>query len=267
MKIASVSKSLNILSEVARHPSGPTASEVASKLGMPLSTTYHLLDTLVADSALAKGPDRRYRLGTRIYVLSTAYFEQSEPEQQLLGPLHELARQTGETAYLTGWRGGDIEVLASVEGSHALRVANLESGSYLYAHARASGKLLLALASEKRRGLYLARHPMERLTPNTLVEVDDLSREFERIREDGFALDREEYTLGIACVAVPLVFDGLVIGSYTVSAPVDRFTKMKNEFKDAAFAAAAKAVDPSTGTNRDGARPEQQSHDHETSRT
>lgn len=267
MKIASVSKSLNILSEVARHPSGPTASEVASALGMPLSTTYHLLDTLVADSALAKGPDRRYRLGTRINVLSSAYFEQSEPDQQLLGPLHELARETGETAYLTGWRGGDIEVLASVEGSHALRVANLESGSYLHAHARASGKLLLALASEKRRGLYLARHPLERLTPNTLTTVGELSREFDLIREDGCALDREEYTLGIACVAVPLVFDGLVIGSYTVSAPVDRFMKMKDEFKAAALDAAGRAVDPSTSTKSNGAVPGHQSQDQEMSKT
>jgi IclR family acetate operon transcriptional repressor len=258
MKIASVSKAINILSEVARQPSGPTASEVASSLGMPLSTTYHLLDTLVSESALSKGPDRRYRLGTRINVLSSAYFEQSEPEEQLLGPLHELARQTGETAYLTGWRGGDIEVLASVEGSHALRVANLESGSYLHAHARASGKLLLALASEKRRNLYLARHPLERLTPATLVEVEELSLEFERIREDGYALDREEFTLGIACVAVPLVFDDLVIGSYTVSAPVDRFRKLKDEFRKEALSAAARAVDPSIETNENDGAPEDQ---------
>jgi IclR family acetate operon transcriptional repressor len=106
--------------------------------------------------------------------------------------------------------------------------------------------------------LYLARHPLERLTPATLVEVEELSLEFERIREDGYALDREEFTLGIACVAVPLVFDDLVIGSYTVSAPVDRFRKLKDEFRKEALSAAARAVDPSIETNENDGAPEDQ---------
>jgi DNA-binding IclR family transcriptional regulator len=246
MKIASVAKALDILSEVGRHPTGATASEVAQALGMPVPTTYHLLNTLVSESALSKGADRRYLLGTRISVLSSAYFEQAEPNQQLLGPLNDLARETSETVYLSGWRGSDIEVLASAEGSHQLRVANLDRGTHEHAHARASGKLLLALASERVRELYLARHTLDALTPNTIVTPEALDDEFARIRAAGHAVDHEEYAVGISCVAVPLAFDGRVVGAYTVSAPVDRFRENEKQLRTAAFAAAERAAHPPT---------------------
>lgn len=239
--VGSVIKALRVLSEVARHPSGVVASKVADTLGLPLPTTYHLLNTLTQEGALTKSSDRRYRLGPRIGVLSAAYYEQTEPGESLLAPLRALAGETGETAYLSGWRGTEIEVLASAEGSHAVRVPGLARGAHGHAHARASGKLLLAYASESLREAYLARYGLDVLTPNTIVDPAELAREFERIRADAFSVEVEEFALGVACACAPIMFDDQIIGAYAVSAPVDRFRAAREQLTAAVRAAAGRA--------------------------
>lgn len=239
--IASVKKALRILSEVARSSSGATASDVARALGLPLPTTYHLLNTLTEEAALTKAADRRYRLGPRIGALSAAYFEQTEPDERALAPMRWLAEETGETAYLSGWRGADIEVLASAEGRHAVRVAGLQRGTHGHAHARASGKLLLAHASETLRSAYLSRHDLTAVTPNTITSLERLEREFEQIRSRGYAVDGEEFVLGVACVSAPIVFDETIIGAYTVTAPVERFRADERRLTNAVIAAAERA--------------------------
>ena len=252
--IGSVIKALAVLSEVARHPSGALPSEIAEALGIPVPTTYHLLNTLAQEAALTRSADRRYRLGPRIGALSAAYFEQSEPDESLLAPLRWLAGETGETGYLSAWRGADIEVLESVEGSHPVRVAGLERGTHGHAHARASGKLLLAYASATLRDAYFSRHELTALTAHTIVDRARLDAELKRIREAGISFDREEFVLGIACVSAPVIFGGQVLAGFTVSAPVERFRKTRGALVSAVRSAAADAehamggVDPQRGS-------------------
>lgn len=242
--IGSVVKALDVLSEIARRPDGASAGEVAAALSMPAPSAYHLLNTLALSDVLTKGRDRRYRLGPRIAAWSTAYYAHITPDERLVGPLSDLADQTGETAYLTSWRAREIEVIASAEGSHALRVGGLERGSHGHAHARASGKLLLALATDELRDFYLSRHDLIPMTPNTIVDRDALLAHLEEIAETGYAVDNEELVSGISCISVPIRHDGLVIGAYTISAPTERFRVNRDDLLTAAQAAAAKAADP-----------------------
>jgi len=244
--IASVTKALNVLSVIAHRPKGAGAKDVADALDMPLPSAYHLLNTLAAGSALTKGSDRRYRLGPRIGALSGAYYDQTELDEHLLAPMRDLAESTGESAYMSGWRGAHIEVLAVENGSHAVRVMGLERGAHGFAHARASGKLLLALAAPEMRDSYLATHKLEPRTANTITDSAVLRAEFEKIAERGYAIDDEEFTPGVACVAVPIGFDGLILGAFTLSAPVERFRQNRAALTEAAIEASRRASRPSS---------------------
>jgi DNA-binding IclR family transcriptional regulator len=236
--IASVTKALNVLSEIARQPNGAGAKEVADALSMPVPTTYHLLNTLTVGGALTKGADRRYRLGPRVGALSAAYYEQTELDEHLLAPMRDLAESTGESVYISGWRGADIEVFAVEEGSHAVRVTGLERGAHGFAHARASGKLLLALAPPEMRDAYLSRHELLPRTAKTITDSEALRAELEAIASQRYAIDDEEFTVGVGCVAVPLEFGGLSLGAYTISAPIERFQLNRTALTEAALQAA-----------------------------
>lgn len=224
--IASVGKALAALTVIAERRDSPLAKELAEALGVPAPTVYHLLNTLVAQGAVVKDGSRGgYRLGPRIGLLADAYLEQGEPLAKLEGPLKDLADRTGETAYLSGWRRGELEVIATAEGSFAVRVAQLQRGTVGSAHARASGKLLLAYARPGLRDQYLKEHPLERLTPNTICDRGQLDAELARIRARGYAEDREEFSVDVACLAAPVLSSGHVIGVYTVSSPSTRFAQ------------------------------------------
>jgi DNA-binding IclR family transcriptional regulator len=126
-------------------------------------------------------------------------------------------------------------VLGSVEGAGAVRVAEVERGPYRHAHARATGKLLLAFARPEVRAAYLAAHPPERLTEHTIT--DGLEAELAAIRERGYSEDREEFVEGVSCASAPLLADGVVVAAFTVSAPSQRYDRHRTELIEAVLAA------------------------------
>lgn len=64
---------------------------------------------------------------------------------------------------------------------------------------------------------------MERFTPNTVGNLQELGAELYRVRKNGYACDLEEHELHIRCVAAP-IWDhaGAVNASLSITAPVVR---------------------------------------------
>jgi IclR family transcriptional regulator, acetate operon repressor len=228
-RIQSVARASQLLLWVAQQSRGASAKEIAEAQGLALPTTYHLLNTLIDQGLLAKGSDRRYILGRGTAILAHAYLRGKAVPDSLLAGVRELARRTEETAYLADWGEHEIRVLASVEGSQILRVADIGTGSYEHAHARANGKVLLAYAPLEVRQAYLRAHPLVPLTENTITDPRELEKELEGIRRRGCAYDDEEFAVGVSCVGAPLLLDGHLIAALGMSVPTERFKKRRAE--------------------------------------
>jgi DNA-binding IclR family transcriptional regulator len=228
-RIQSVARACQLLFWVAEQAHGASAKEIAAAQGLALPTTYHLLNTLVDEGLLAKDAHRRYVLGRNTAILAQAYLRGKAVPESLLAALREVARRTEETAYLADWGANDIRVLASVEGSRLVRVAEVASGPYDYGHARANGKVLLAFASPELRNGYLRAHPAVPMTKNTICDATALDQELEVIRERGYAFDEEEFALGVSCVAAPIMHNGHVIAALGMSVPTERFRERRQE--------------------------------------
>jgi DNA-binding IclR family transcriptional regulator len=227
--IRSVSRAARILVHLGEQQESRSAKEIASALGLPLPTAYHLLGTLVNEGLLTKDSGRQYQLGPAMAAISDAYMRQFTPPDYLVGPLRQLAEASGETAYVGCWRQNRLAVLATVEGRNAVRVSGVHVGFVGAAHARASGKALLAFAPDSLRDSYLLGNPLEPVTPRTIVEPGELRLELERTRLRGFALDEEEFREGVACVAAPILDGGFPVAAYSLSAPVERFRRRREE--------------------------------------
>ena len=200
-----------------------TPKELAQEIDTPLPTTYHLLKTLVDLGALVKLEREGYRLGPAIGALSDSYLEQGEPLRILEPAVRDLAKITGETTYMTAWRSGKIEVVVTVSSSRPVRVAPLGHVSQSYAHARASGKVMLAFARPSLREEYLYNNPLEKITPLTIDNSEILEGELKEIVKRGYATDLEEYAPDVSCLSVPVLASGHLIAALTVSAPTIRF--------------------------------------------
>lgn len=92
------------------------------------------------------------------------------------------------------------------------------------AHARASGKLLLAYSDEALRTAYLSTQRLDARTKNTITTLPELYEEFERIRATGYSTDLEEFSTGLCWIAFG-IGGGVQPCALTLSAPTERFPR------------------------------------------
>ena len=87
---------------------------------------------------------------------------------------------------------------------------------------------MLAMLPREQRAALLRAMKLQRFTPNTLTDPELLESELDRIAHKGIAVDNEEFVLGIACVAAPVLKDdGTCIAAVAVHAPVSRTSLSK----------------------------------------
>lgn len=221
-RIQSVARATDVLIEVARSPRGLTSKQITEQLDMSRQGAYHLIHTLTSAGFLTRTGEGRYALGLKIGTLAAAFPRHLTPEEHLAPYVRALATATGETSYAAGWQGDDIVVLSVARGDSAVQAAEIVRGTAEDGHARASGKLLLAHASSDLLERYFRSHTLRARTANTITDRQRLLDELEVIKEQGYAVDEEEFAEGLICIAVPLDRGAspFVIG---VSVPAERF--------------------------------------------
>jgi IclR family acetate operon transcriptional repressor len=238
-RIQSVARAAAILNEIAHSPTGLTAQELSTATGLSRATTYHLVQTLAAVGYVAAGADHRYRLSIGVGAIVEGFDRHVVPEDFLPLP-RALAQRTGETAYVAAREGPQLVLLCSVPGHHPVSVANSPIGPIEHGHARASAKLLLALAPDDARERYLAANPLTRLTSRTITSRGELLAEFGRIQEAGYSTDLEEFHDGVCCFAAPLA-RGAAPYALALSAPKERFEANRDEYLAAVLRTASES--------------------------
>lgn len=195
------------------------ASEAARLAGTARNTAFRTLRTLLKLGwVTAVGEPPRYRLSPEPARLFGSPWERSSLTLAAHPPLKRLAAATGETVYLAvrdGERSVNVQV---IEGRGLLRIAGA-LGQGFPLHASAPGKVFLAFEP----GLLdrQARRPLPRLTPATITTIAALRTEIRRVRESGFALNREELARGLIGLAVPILdADATCVAALGVLVPV-----------------------------------------------
>lgn len=221
-RVQSALRAVSILLAVSESPNGLKVKDITDKLGLSRQVTYHLIHTLQATGIIRKNESNRYVLGLAAVAIAEGFHRQLAPPEHLARRVRSIVAATEETAYAGGWVDGEIVALATARGQSPVGAAQVPQGYSGHAHARATGKLLLAMADPEFCEAYLDSHPREARTPTTITDRDELLREFQKIRERGYAMDDEEFHEGIRCLAVPI--EGLggrfVLG---ISVPSPRF--------------------------------------------
>lgn len=198
-------------------------TELARKLGMGKSSVHRLLRTLAAKGYVEKNPQTdRYRLAYRLFVLGSAAAERYGLKDLAAPVMERLSAQVGETANLGVLEGDRVISLHKVEGPHLLRM-HLDPGRGVPAHATALGKVLLAGLPADELETWLRSHRLVRLTRHTLTDRRAVHAAVRQAAARGFAVDNEECSLGLRCVAAPIRDRrGSVVAAVSISGPTQR---------------------------------------------
>jgi DNA-binding IclR family transcriptional regulator len=209
--VKSARRAVELLEVLADAPRRLSYSELRHALGMPKSSLHGLLRTLV-DAGWVETDERGacYGVGLRALRAGVSYLDR-DPVVRAAGLiLARLCRELDETVHLARLDGAEIVYLASRESLHHLRVTS-RIGRRLPAHAAALGKALLAERTDAEVDALLPAE-LAALTPGTVTSRPRLFTELADTRVRGWAFEREQNTVGLACFAVAVPrWDGYAI--------------------------------------------------------
>lgn len=194
---------LNLLEILAREPYAFSLSEIADSLSVAKSSAHRALATLVAAGFVEQDPARRqYQLAGKALWVGTAFLRHSTVYRCGFAALEDLVQRAGTMAHLATW---DNDTVLYLHSSGLPRSLNLfaDTGERRPVHATALGKVMLASRPRDCLKTVFAKG-CERYTENTITSLSAMEKELARILEAGYAVDREEGTQGVHCVAAPI---------------------------------------------------------------
>ncbi|GGJ13964.1 IclR family transcriptional regulator [Paenibacillus hunanensis] len=198
-------------------------TEIASEIGLHKSTVHRLLATLEEKGFVVRNSATdKYRLGIKIWELSTHLSQSDDPATMLLPDMEQLRDRLGETISLYIRDGAERLRIQAVQSNQAIRrVAPV--GARLPLTVGASSKVLVAFSSEQEREHILG---MSEWPPN--VDPDMYRQQLDEVHQSGYSTSYEEREPGAAAVAVP-IFDsaGQLRASLSLSGPVSRLSMDK----------------------------------------
>lgn len=224
--LRTLTRGLEVLETIAAADGTVTAKMIARALDLNLSTCYHILKTLQRDEFVIRLRNGAYVVGARAARLSKTVNLHTRPDPALSALLVRLNQKTRETVYISGWYHGVVTLQEWIAGSHILSVGNLDVGYSANLHTRASCKAILAHLPPARVEAMLPSESFVAVTSNSITNFNDFDRELLAARKNGFAVDNEEFELGVSCIAAPFFDEHRnPAGAFAVSAPTTRFAK------------------------------------------
>lgn len=203
-RVPAAQQALAILSYLGRQATAARAGSIAREVGLPRSTTYHLLTTLVDAGYVVHLPEQqRYGLGVASYELGAGYTRQAPLARLARVPVETLVRRTRHNGHLVVLDGRDVVyVLEERAPGRPLLVTDV--GVRLPAHLTASGRALLAaLPPAQIRAMYPDAGALtERGGPPGPRTPSALRAMLVDVRRRGYAVEDGQVSAGFASVAV-----------------------------------------------------------------
>lgn len=220
-EVKSAARTVELLELLAERGDRPARlQELADALGVPRSSMYALLQTLIGRGWVRTDvTGSLYGIGIHALLTGTSYLD-SDPRVRLVRPyLDEASDALGETIHLGRLDGRDVAYLATRE-SHAYPRTISRVGRRLPAHVGALGKALLA----ERPDDELPEGPYAALTPTSHTDRESLRADLAGVRARGYSVDREESVTGIAGFGFALRYEHPAQDAISCSVPVARLT-------------------------------------------
>lgn len=218
-----VDKAMMILQAMSGFDREMELAEIASRVDLPKSTVLRQLQAMRRHHIVQQDPrTRRYRLGTSMIRMGKAAERQFDLESLVEPYLRDLVKATGETASFAVLEGHQAVYLAQVLSGSIIRGVP-PIGTVLGLHCTAIGKILLASFSDEKIDDMIGSYGLPRYTEKTIVNAEQLRKELDRTRKQGFALDDEEAEPGGRCIASAICDEaGDIIGAVSITGPTTR---------------------------------------------
>jgi len=240
--IGSVDKALKLILLLGEQPR-IRLTDATKHLGVASSTAHRLLAMLQYRGFVRQDPmSKAYHPGPALTSVAFSIFSRIDIEGAAKSVMRRLSERLNESVHLGLLEGATVRFIAATEGPAAVRVAS-RLGRTMPAHCTSTGKALLARLTNAEIDHLYPQEDLERVTAHSVGTKTELLIELARIRQQGYAVNREESEDGVASVAVPVPTRAPgVLLALNAAAPVHRLSSSQYRGTAAVLVDAAKEI-------------------------
>jgi len=225
-------KSLEILEMVQRQEKVRPV-DVAERFDMSRGSAYTHLATL-QNAGYVVQDEEGYRLGCSLISLGQTARTQYTMFDVASSVVSEVSDVTDERVQFMLEEHNELWYICGDSGENGVDTG-VEIGASVPIHASAVGKAILAEVNEEKREAILDTVDFDPYNSNTITSRSDFVAELNSVKENGYALNKQEITEWINAVAVSVeVPETTSIGALCVIGPAARLTheRMESEISD-----------------------------------
>jgi len=222
--INALRRGLHVLETIAHAGGRLPLKPIAQRLGLHMSTAHHLVKTLEALGYVGQDEQRVYRLKRRVFQLAAAAWNDDELVHIAQPIVAELGLKTGETAQLAVFDRRQAVVIGKFDATGPWRLYD-RVGAERPAYCTAIGKVQLAFQTPPILRDYIRATSLKPFTTTTITTVSNLLAELKKTAKHGYAVDNEEFSMGVRCLAAPVFsFTGGIVAALGLFGPAWRMT-------------------------------------------
>lgn len=203
-KLTPIEKAMLILETMSNHPDELKVAEISELTKINRTTVYRILkELLVKGWVIQNFKTGKYIIGPMAFHVGMAYTNNNNVEPKILEVLDYLSEQAKESVGYAVREGDKVISLYESE-IHQPYKMNYQPGQFYPMNRGGYGKCLYAYHDQERVKQLLSEQKFEKHGPNTITEPEELLREYERIRQQGYAISDEEVSPLVIGVSVPV---------------------------------------------------------------
>jgi len=226
--INSIDRTLKILQLFSLQKPEWGVSEISKELNLYKSCIHNTLYTLLNRGFVNQNPNNgKYRLSIKFFELGSVVLENIDLRKIVHPYLEQLSQEFNETVHLGILSEGEVISIEQERSNQSLQ-PQIYIGKRAPLHCTGVGKSLLAFLETERIEQVIREKGLKKFTDNTITDADQLKKELQQIRKQGYAIDNMEHEPGVRCIAVPIKdYQSKVIASLSLSGPEFRINKEK----------------------------------------
>ncbi len=219
--IQSVRRAVRLLREISHADGGLTLSDLARESELAVSTAHRILTTLECDG-FVRSSGRIWYVGAEAYRVGAAFLGSDSLSATVAPAMKRLRSISHETANFGILRNNEIITISQLEGREIVR-AVAPAGGRTPALNSGMGKAILAQWDREDVSSHISRYGLRRITSQSLCSEEKISTEMKQIQNCGFAVDNEEFQIGVRCIAAPILGHfGEPVGAISISGAAHR---------------------------------------------
>lgn len=234
--VQSFAKGFRILEAFSAEAPEMTLSEIANRAELDPGTAFRMVNTLNMLGYLERvGASKRYRLSLKVLDLGFTAIGRMELRDLARPVLLPLVGEINEAASVGVLDGTDVLYVERVQAGMARLGVDVRIGSRIPAYYTVIGWSLLAFLPEDERRAILERSRRTKLSPEMIIDVEEIERGLADVRAKGFACHDRHMAPGLRFLAAPVMdADKRPVASVSVAAPsmnvsADEFVRLAAE--------------------------------------